>query len=71
MVVVRCRPLSNKEKEISDNDIVKILDRKVVILKDPTIYNGPNDIFKNRSREQNYAFDFAFDKTSNTVLQLI
>jgi len=68
MVVVRCRPLSSKEKEQSDIEIVKILDRKLVILKDPTNYNGPNEIFKNRSREQSYAFDFAFDKSSNTVI---
>lgn len=63
MVAVRCRPLWNKEKEVSDFEIVKILDRKMVILMDPYEYNAPSDVFKNRSREQNYAFDFAFDKT--------
>ncbi len=34
---------------------------------DPYEYNGPNDIFKNRSREQVYAFDFAFEKNCNQV----
>jgi hypothetical protein len=39
----------------------------MVVLIDPYEYNGPNDIFKNRSREQNYAFDLAFDNTCNQV----
>lgn len=34
----------------------------MVILIDPYEYNGPTDVFKSRSREQQYAFDFAFDK---------
>jgi kinesin family protein 18/19 len=67
MVAVRCRPLWPKEKDFSDHEIVKILDRKMVILLDPYEYNGPNEIFKNRSREQTYAFDFAFDKSCNQV----
>ena len=67
MVAVRCRPLWNKEKEFSEYEIVKILDRKMVILMDPYEYNGPNEIFKNRSREQTYAFDFSFDKTCSQV----
>lgn len=61
-VAVRTRPLSQKEKEFSEFEIVKILDKKLVILIDPYEYNGPSDVFKNRSREQKYAFDFAFDK---------
>lgn len=62
LVAVRCRPLWNKEKDFSDTEIVKIIDRKVVILNDPYEYNGHSDIFKNRSKEQQYAFDYAFDK---------
>jgi kinesin family protein 18/19 len=69
MVAVRCRPLWTKEKEFSEYEIVKILDRKMVILMDPYEYNAPGDIFKNRSREQTMAFDFAFDKTCNQVKQ--
>ena len=34
----------------------------MVILIDPYEYNAPTDVFKNRSREQQYAFDYAFDK---------
>jgi hypothetical protein len=67
MVAVRCRPLWNKEKDFSDFEIVKMLDRKMVILMDPYEYNGPNDIFKNRNREQTYAFDFAFDRLCSQV----
>jgi kinesin family protein 18/19 len=67
LVAIRCRPLNNKEKEFSDFEIVKIMDRKMVVLIDPYEYNGPNDIFKNRSREQNYAFDYAFDHTCDQV----
>jgi hypothetical protein len=67
MVAVRCRPLWTKEKEFSEYEIVRILDRKMVILMDPYEYNAPGDIFKNRSREQTMAFDFAFDKSCNQV----
>ena len=64
LVAVRCRPLNKREKELSNSETVKIMDDKMVILLDPIEYNGPNNIFKNRSREQTLAFDFAFDKFS-------
>ena len=62
LVCVRCRPLSVSEKQLSSNEIIRIMDNKMVILIDPIEYNGPKKIFKNRNREQTYAFDFAFDK---------
>jgi len=31
---------------------------------DPIEYNGPEDIFKGRSREQHYAFDHVFNQVS-------
>ena len=40
---------------------IKIMD-KMVILTDPIEYNGPTAIFKNRNKDQTYAFDYAFDK---------
>ena len=64
LVAVRCRPLNQKEKEISDIEIVKVLDKNMLVLIDPY------DIFKNRSREQNYAFDIVFDKTCSQVNQI-
>ena len=45
------------------------MDNKMVILMDPIEYNGPTTVFKNRNREQTYAFDYAFDKdTSQNVV---
>ena len=64
LVCVRCRPLSTLEYQLSTYETIKIMDNKMVILMDPIEYNGPNTIFKNRSREQTYAFDYAFDKYS-------
>ena len=71
LVCVRCRPLSFSEKQLSSNETIRIMDNKMVILIDPIEYNGPKKIFKNRTREQTYAFDFAFDKncTQYTVFE--
>ena len=71
LVCVRCRPLSSLEYQLSAYETIRIMDNKMVILMDPIEYNGPNTIFKNRSREQTYAFDFAFDKntTQETVFE--
>ena len=71
LVCVRCRPLSSLEYQLSTYETIRIMDDKMVILMDPIEYNGPNTIFKNRSREQTYAFDFAFDKysTQDTVFE--
>ena len=68
LVAIRARPLNIKEIEFNDKEIIKILDEKVVILLDPFEYNGPQEVFKNRSREQHYAFDYAFDKYCSQVL---
>ena len=63
LVAVRCRPLSNKEKEFSLTETINILERKVIILKDPNaLINNPNNT---RSKEQTMAFDFAFNKNEN------
>ena len=67
LVCVRCRPLSSLEYQLSAYETIRIMDEKMVILMDPIEYNGPNTIFKNRSREQTYAFDFAFDKNSTQI----
>lgn len=65
---MRCRPLSIKEAEFSNREIVKILDKKLVILLDPFEYNGHSEVFKNRSRESHYAFDYAFDSSCDQVM---
>jgi hypothetical protein len=66
-VAVRARPLSSKEAEFNNKEIVKITESKLVFLQDPFEYNGHTEVFKNRSREQTYAFDFAFDKHCDQV----
>ena len=65
LVTVRCRPISKKEIEISNIETVKILNHKIVIVLDPIEYNGHEEVFKNRSKEQQYAFDYAFEKNSS------
>jgi len=54
---------------------VKILDEKLVILRDPQDFDDDpvkNELRKNRSSEKRYAFDFAFDENEQTerVFQL-
>lgn len=68
LVCVRSRPLSYQEKQLSSYETIKIMD-KMVILTDPIEYNGPSSIFKNRNKDQTYAFDYAFDQftTQKTV----
>ena len=68
LVCVRCRPLSISEHQLSSYETIRIMDGKIVILMDPIEYNGPSTVFKNRNREQTYAFDFAFDKTASQNL---
>ena len=62
LVAVRCRPLSQKEKEISTYETINFIDKKVLVLKDPNGINNPNN---NRSRENTMAFDFAFNQYDN------
>ena len=59
LVAVRCRPLSQKEREISVYETIQIMQRKIIILKDPNGYLNPNNI---RTKEQTLAFDYAFDQ---------
>ena len=59
LVAVRCRPLNQKEKEISRYETINIIQRKLIILKDPNYLNNPNN---SRSKHQSLAFDFVFDK---------
>ena len=64
LVALRLRPLLSKEVLEGQFNLVKILDEKVVILQDPkdfTDANGKDEIRKGRTREKQYAFDYAFD----------
>lgn len=67
MVAVRLRPLWKNETDNNEVSIVKILDEKLVILRDPQDFDDEkNELRKNRTREKRYAFDFAFDETTET-----
>ena len=51
-----------KEAERGELSIVKILDRNVVILMDPAdVLQEEKILGKNRTKEKQYAFDYAFD----------
>ena len=72
LVAVRTRPLNSKELNVSDFEIVRVLDQKVVVLLDPGNEFQYDDVFrKNRNKETQFAFDFAFDKFTdqNTVYE--
>ena len=66
LVAVRVRPLSHKERQRQSTKSVKVLDEKLVILKDESEL-GPEAAFRigNRSKEQTYAFDIAFDEDAS------
>jgi len=65
MVAVRLRPMWKKEKDNDEISIVKILDRNVVILMDPADVMAEDKVLgKNRTKEKQYAFDFAFNDNS-------
>jgi len=55
-----------KEADKGEISIVKILDKNVVILMDPQEANNEEKVLgKNRTKEKQYAFDYAFhDATS-------
>ena len=68
MVAVRLRPMWKKEKDKGEISIVKILDRNVVILMDPAdVLEQEKVLGKNRTKEKQYAFDFAFNETADQI----
>jgi kinesin family protein 18/19 len=58
-VAVRVRPLTTKELTHNEKYLVRVLDKKVAILLDPSVdLNAPEEVFRiNRSREKHFAFD--------------
>ena len=59
LVAVRCRPLNQKEKEYSTIKTINIINKHLLILKDP---NGINNVNNNRSKEISMAFDYIFNE---------
>lgn len=63
IVAVRMRPLGKKEIEREEFEIIRIMDKKLVILMDPLeLLNAKGALGRNRSKEKQYAFDYAFDQ---------
>jgi len=68
LVAVRSRPLTKKEVEIDETPVVYVVDDKVVVLMDPN-ENSPKAVLRqNRSRQKQYAFDYAFNENSEQHL---
>jgi kinesin family protein 18/19 len=64
MVAVRSRPLLSHDR--NRKNILKVLDRKMVVIMDPGRKNEHDPVGRNRSREKKYAFDHAFDPEDDT-----
>ncbi|KAJ1450013.1 P-loop containing nucleoside triphosphate hydrolase protein [Pelagophyceae sp. CCMP2097] len=61
LVVVRVRPLLKHDRGFVH--IVRVLERKVVVVLDPEEENKTKNVLRqNRSREKRYAFDYVFDE---------
>jgi kinesin family protein 18/19 len=57
-----------KEIDKGEYNIVKILDRNVVILMDPAeVANEEKVLGRNRTKEKQYAFDYAFDERTPQI----
>ena len=63
LVVLRCRPLNEKERRTCE-EIVSIVDGKIVNVKDPGHF-ADNPMRRARMRDRVYAFDHAFDMTAS------
>ena len=64
IVAVRVRPMNSREIEFSNLDALKITNKKIVTVLDPLEYMGKSEEINNK-REQQYAFDFAFEKNTS------
>lgn len=62
-VVIRCRPMSNSEKNEGAKNVIKIMDNKMIVLLDPSD-NTDNVLRQNRTKEKRYCFDYVFDENS-------
>lgn len=59
LVAVRLRPLSQKEADASDHNIVSMVESKLVVVLDP-FYDA--ELNPNRAKEKRYAFDVVFNE---------
>ena len=66
LVAVRARPLMKHDN--TTKSVVRVLDKKMVVVMDPSKVNDQNDVLRaNRSREKKYAFDHVFASEDSQV----
>jgi kinesin family protein 18/19 len=65
LVVIRARPMNEREKRICE-DVVSVHEGKLVVVRDPGHF-ADNIMRKARIRDRKYAFDHAFDHTATQV----
>mmetsp|Transcript_119481 Transcript_119481/g.273773 ORF Transcript_119481/g.273773 Transcript_119481/m.273773 type:complete len:894 (+) Transcript_119481:133-2814(+) len=61
-VAVRSRALQAHERAVGGRDIVRCLDKRVVVLVDPATTAADDYLRLNKTREKRYAFDVVFDQ---------
>jgi len=67
LVAVRVRPLRSHDR--SKRECIRVLDRKMVVVLDPSSENQNDILRQNRTREKKYAFDHVFEpEDSNEVV---
>ena len=62
LVAVRVRGLLPAERHVGGRAILRVLDRKVVVVMDPGITAADDYLRLNKSKEKRYAFDYVFDE---------
>ncbi|KAK6923894.1 Kinesin motor domain [Dillenia turbinata] len=65
-VAVKCRPLSERERQRS-RDIVRVTNEKEVLVLDPDLSKDYLDRVQNRTKEKKYSFDYAFGPDSTNL----
>jgi hypothetical protein len=63
VVAVRCRPMSERERQLDAENVISIVEGAVVVLLDSTVDQSHFFRKSKDRREFRYAFDFAFDQT--------
>ncbi|GMN34140.1 hypothetical protein TIFTF001_004529 [Ficus carica] len=58
---MECRPFAEKER---GRDIVRVIDRKEVLVLDPDLSKDYLERIQNRTKEKKYSFDYAFGRDS-------
>lgn len=65
-VAVRCRPLSDTERNGGAQDICRVMDGRLVLLLDPGVAASNDYLRLDKSKEKRFAFDQAFGQEAGT-----